>query len=102
MGGWDTNAWPGHPFDRLEGGFVMLITPELRQAIEQAGGPPVRLEDPETNQVYVLLSGDVYERVRAIIDNEISPAEMTRHMWEVMKDEWSDPSMDAYDSESYA
>jgi hypothetical protein len=81
---------------------MTLITPELRQAIEQAGGSPVRLEDPETNTVYVLLSGDVYERLRSLLDDEISPAEMTRQMWEIMKDEWSDPSQDVYDSEPYA
>jgi hypothetical protein len=81
---------------------MTLITPELKQAIEQAGGGPVRLEDPETNAVYVLMSGEVYERLRTPPDDEISPEEMTRHMWEVMEDDWSDPSMDAYDSEKYA
>jgi len=81
---------------------MTLITPELKRAIEQAGGGPVRLEDPESKAVYVLLSAEVYERLRRLIDDEISPEEMTRHMWEVMKDEWSDPSMDAYDSEKYA
>ena len=78
------------------------ISPELRQAIEQARGTPLRLEDPETNQVYVLMSGDQYERIRTLLDDEVSPAEMTRQMWDVMKDEWSDPSMDVYDSEKYA
>ncbi|HEX8204073.1 MAG TPA: hypothetical protein VF590_26590 [Isosphaeraceae bacterium] len=81
---------------------MSLITPELKRAIEQAEGGPVRLEDPETHAVYVLLSGEVHERLRPLIDDELSRAEMTRHMWEVMKDDWSDPTMDAYDSEKYA
>ena len=54
------------------------IAPELRQAIEQAGQRPVRLEDPETNQVYVLLTGELYERIRTLIDDEVSPSGMIR------------------------
>ena len=39
------------------------LTPELKQAVEQAGGSPVRLVDPETHQAYVLVNAEVYERL---------------------------------------
>ena len=39
------------------------LTPELKQAVEQAGGSPVRLMDPETRRAYVLVSAEVYERL---------------------------------------
>ena len=39
------------------------LTPELRQAIEQAGDSPVRLMDPETHRAYVLVSAEVFERL---------------------------------------
>jgi PHD/YefM family antitoxin component YafN of YafNO toxin-antitoxin module len=39
------------------------LTPELRQAIEQAGDSPVRLTDPETHRAYVLVSAEVFERL---------------------------------------
>ncbi len=32
------------------------LTPELKQAVEQAGDLPVRLMDPQTNRAYVLVS----------------------------------------------
>jgi hypothetical protein len=44
------------------------LTPEQRHLVEQAGNRPVRLEDPETHQVYVLLRADVYEQVRGAIE----------------------------------
>lgn len=42
---------------------MMTITPEQRQAVEQAGGQPVRLEDPENHRAYVLLVEDAYQRL---------------------------------------
>jgi hypothetical protein len=39
------------------------LTPELKQAVEQAGDDPVRLTDPETQRSYVLMSAEVYERL---------------------------------------
>jgi hypothetical protein len=43
------------------------LSPELKQAIEQAGDSPVRLTDPETHRDYVLVSADVYEQ---LVDRE--------------------------------
>jgi hypothetical protein len=48
----------------------MTITPEQRQAIEIAGGEPVRLEDPLTGQVYIVLKAEVYEEIREILDDD--------------------------------
>jgi len=39
------------------------LTPELKQAVEQAGDSPVRLTDPETHRAFVLVSAEVYERL---------------------------------------
>ncbi len=44
------------------------LTPEQRRLVEQAGDRPVRIEDPETHQDYVLIRADVYERVRDVIE----------------------------------
>ncbi len=41
------------------------LTPELKQAVEQAGDSPVRLMDPETHRAYVLVSAEVFERLLA-------------------------------------
>jgi hypothetical protein len=46
------------------------LTPEQRQLVEHAGDQPVRIEDPETHQAYVLIRADVYELVRGVIEPE--------------------------------
>jgi hypothetical protein len=44
------------------------LTPEQRRLVEQAGDQPVRIEDPETHQAYILVRADVYERGRDAIE----------------------------------
>ncbi len=44
------------------------LTPEQRQLIDQAGDRPVRIEDPEMQQAYVLIRADVYDRFRDVIE----------------------------------
>ena len=56
---------------------MVSLTPEQRQLVEQAGGEPVRLTDPETHAAYYLLKAEVYERVRDVIQPK---AEVT---WEI-------------------
>jgi hypothetical protein len=78
---------------------MTTLTPELRQAIDQAGDQPVRLLDPETQKTYVLLSAETYERLRAVFDDsDFDVKETYPLVWQAMKEEWEDPSMDVYDT----
>jgi hypothetical protein len=47
---------------------IIGLTPEQWRLIEQAGGRPLRIEDPETHEAYVLIRADAYERVRVVIE----------------------------------
>ncbi len=49
---------------------MTTLTPELKQAIEQAGNELVRLEDPQTRQTYVLLKAEVFESIREILGDD--------------------------------
>jgi hypothetical protein len=40
------------------------ITPELRQAVENAGDSPLRLVDPEAHRSYVVVDAEAYDRLR--------------------------------------
>lgn len=57
----------------------------LEQRQELDGSQPARIDDPETDQTYVLVRADVYERMRAIIDG------ITRQAG------CDDPEMDKYE-----
>jgi hypothetical protein len=77
---------------------VIVLTDEQHRAIQDAGGSPVHVEDPATKTTYVLLTVELYERIRALVESdEAGPEEFAPLIWEVMKGDWDDPSMDAYD-----
>jgi hypothetical protein len=48
----------------------MTITPEQKQAVEQAGAEPVALEDPETRAGYVILKREIYDRLLKLMETE--------------------------------
>jgi len=75
---------------------MTTITPELRIAIEQAGGQPVKLTDPETNSVYIIVRAEVYERMCALRDDfDIRDAYPLMDQV-AAREGWDDPSMDIY------
>jgi len=41
----------------------MTLTPELKQAVEEAGDEPVRVEDPETHTAYVVIKEALYRKL---------------------------------------
>jgi hypothetical protein len=49
---------------------MINLTPELQQAIEQAGDSPVEIADPQTNTAYVLVRAEVYRRMQELLDEE--------------------------------
>jgi PHD/YefM family antitoxin component YafN of YafNO toxin-antitoxin module len=49
---------------------MTTITPELREAIEQAGDSPVELTDPETRTSYVLLKAEVYRHMQETLEDQ--------------------------------
>lgn len=50
----------------------MTITPEQKQAVDQSGGEPVRVEDPETKAAYLIVREDMYLRMKDLLDLERS------------------------------
>lgn len=86
----------------------MTITPELKQAVSQAGDEPVRLEDPETRAAYVLLKREVYERLVKLGEveragsslsesDEFHPRDAYPAIDRAFAEGWDDPKMAAYD-----
>jgi len=48
----------------------MTITPELKQAVAEAGEEPVRVEDPETHTAYVVIKEEAYRRLKEAVEVE--------------------------------
>ncbi len=49
---------------------MAVLTSEQKDAIKNAGDKPVRLEDPETHEAYVLVKEDAYKRLQEAVEFE--------------------------------
>jgi hypothetical protein len=64
---------------------IVMIELTEEQRAELDGPEPARARDPKTNETYVLVRADVYERMRAFVDGYARRAG------------WDDPEMDVYE-----
>ena len=73
------------------------LTPEQRRAAQEE--KPLRLHDPETDDTYVLLKMEEYERLKALLGDEEFDARSTYpNMARIFGPAgWDDPAMDVYD-----
>jgi hypothetical protein len=77
------------------------MTPELsddqRHALEAQGGATVYVVDSVTSASYVLLQAEVYERFRAMFEEEFDPREAYPYIDRVMaEDDANDPALASY------
>lgn len=59
------------------------LTEEQQRELQES--EPLKVRDPRTDETYVLVRADVYDRMRAIIDGVTQRAG------------WDDPALDAYE-----
>jgi hypothetical protein len=52
---------------------MIELTNQQRQEVRRAGGGPVRVTDPETKAVYVVLRADLYGRMKRVFE-EVDPS----------------------------
>jgi hypothetical protein len=57
---------------------AMTLTPELKQAVEEAGDEPVRVEDPATHTAYVVIKEDLYRK----LSESVPESDFTLHEFE--------------------
>jgi hypothetical protein len=78
---------------------MTTITPELKRAIEEGGGQPTHLVDPETNAAYVLIRAEQFERLQLLLSQESSVRNQYPSVDRVFgKEGWDDPAMDVYNN----
>jgi hypothetical protein len=76
--------------------MTFQLTEEQRQALEAQPNLPVRLVDAHTKAVYVLLPGELYERMKAAMDQDPLRDTYPAQMEAAMRAGWDDPAMDDY------
>ena len=75
------------------------LSEELQQALEDQGGAPVKVVHPVTNQVYLLIAADQYDRLRPLFEQDPMTEQEQRFLLQQAgkRAGWDDPAMDAYD-----
>ena len=78
--------------------MIIELTEEQSKAVDQAGAAPPNVRDPRTQRTYVLVSADVFERVRALVtDDDYALSDTYRAQFDsAMRAGWDDPAMDDY------
>jgi hypothetical protein len=75
---------------------MSTLTDEQRQLVRQNGGGPLRLLDPDTNQEYVLLAAEVFDRLQSVL-TEPEPRDFYPALQRALSGEgWNDSQMDDY------
>jgi hypothetical protein len=75
---------------------MTISLPEaLRQVVKDQATNPIRMVDPGTNEEYVLVRAEVFERLGSLM--EINPADAYPLIDEAFREGWSDPRMAEYD-----
>ena len=76
---------------------MSVLTIEQQDALHKAEGP-LRVQDPATNTHYVLMREDVYERFKALFEEDAPTAEeqaaFLGHFAKISG--WDDPALDVY------
>jgi hypothetical protein len=79
---------------------MIELTEQQRQVLHQTNGHEVHVCDPDTQKEYVLVSVEVYLRLKGLLqdDSDWTPEEQLQLLAESGKRAgWDDPAMDVYD-----
>ncbi len=80
--------------------MTVMATPlsnEQQQDLRQHGNQPVPVVDPDTNAVYFLVTGELFERFKALLTEEPFNVTETYAAQDVaLAKVWDDPALDIY------
>ncbi len=67
------------------------MTPELRQAVRDAGNDPVWLKDTESNTDYVLIRAEFFRTAQSLVV-DVEPEAMYPLLADLSPEDWEDAS----------
>src|SRR5215510_11932812 len=82
-------------YDAVKETVMIELTQEQQQALDQQA-EPLRMVDPRTKTVYVLVREDLYGRVQGLLD-DIDPSDTYEALDAVFREDWDNPKMADYD-----
>jgi hypothetical protein len=80
---------------------MIELTESLQSALDCQPGEPLRLVDPRTGKTYVLVPADVYERLKAVADDDIDMRQVGALIERNMREyDAGDPLLELYQQDS--
>ncbi len=74
---------------------MIELTQDQRRELAKAEVP--RVVDPETRKTYILVSEELFERMKGLLGDDIHPSEAYPAVDRAFAEGWNDPKMDDYD-----
>lgn len=74
---------------------MIELTEQQRQELKN---PVPCARDPLTNETYVLVRAELYERIKGLLDEDWAEDAYRAAMAVFARDGWDDPRMDVYDA----
>jgi hypothetical protein len=76
---------------------MLELSKDQRDELAQHGDQPVRVIDPQTQKVYVIVPGDLFDRVRALVgEKQFDIRETYAAQDSGLAKVWDDPELDIY------
>jgi hypothetical protein len=73
------------------------LTDEQRLAVEEHGGRPVPVVDPQSQHVFYLVSGEQLRLIRSLLEDEPFDVRETYAAQDTaLRQVWDDPALDVY------
>lgn len=72
------------------------LSEELQQALAREGDRPLQVVDPSTQKVYVLISADVFDRLKVLLNEPLDVRDTYAAQDAALQGVWSDPELDEY------
>jgi hypothetical protein len=74
------------------------LSKEISTELQHQGGQPLEVVDPATNKVYVIIAGDLFNRMRPLIGDDVFDIRETYPAQEAaLAQVWDDPALDVYE-----
>jgi hypothetical protein len=81
--------------------MTLELNEPQQQALDVQSEEPLRLVDPRTQECYVLVKAEVFDRLKQLLYDDTPPSDEEKRRQLAASGEragWADPEMDVYDN----
>jgi hypothetical protein len=79
--------------------MIAKINDDIQRALDDHGGQPLEVVDPDTNRAYIVIAREYYDRLKPLFEEDPMTLKEKRRLLRDAGNRagWDNPEMDAYD-----